>query len=220
MVSSQDALIFKTMNISHLALSFFALSVVGCVSTDMSTYIDPNYVNQQYDSVVVHVHGISIRDREVFESQFQEEFAKIGVSCQRFIDLVPPTQSVDGPKAVAALKSSGAEAFVHVYFNDIGTTSTYVPPTYSTYGTVGPYNTFNATTYQSGGGYDITKLYSQNTVSVMDIKAWDKVSISESSSDGNAFAELEDIGESLAKKTVAELVNQGVIRSTSAPKKS
>lgn len=127
--------------------------------------------------------------------------------------MILPTRTYAEGEIGDALANSGAEALIYVKLVDAYSTSSYVPPTYSTSGsatTYGNTTSLNTTTYQYGG-YNINKPVEKYEISVTDLNNWQTVMVSSGTTKGNAFANSEDLSDSLASEIVDELIANGLI---------
>ena len=197
---------------AYILLAFTAL-LMGCATTQMSTYKDPKYTEKSYTSFLVMSNFSDLENKAYFESKMKEELASLGLSAQRGIDIILPTREYSDAQFAQAVKASGAQALLSVTLTNAYSTSTYVPPTYNTTGNAyasGNTANWNSTTYQSGG-YNVNKPVEEYEISIIDLTTLEKVMISTSKTKGNAFAKGKDLSNSLVRKIVDELIQTQTI---------
>ena len=81
----------------YLKSFIFIISAVllsACVTTDMSSYVDPEYESSGYQvrTVVVRALGAGLKETQEAETGLVEKFKSYGIDAVKFIDIVPPTR--------------------------------------------------------------------------------------------------------------------------------
>jgi hypothetical protein len=114
---------------------------------------------------------------------------------------------------VAAMREHGIDATLVITPGEVGSTQSYVPPTYTTSCT--GFNLFlgcTQTTTTTAGGFAYSKPWAQFTARLFSAEDGQGVWIATATAGGNAFAQSEDLVASMADKTLERLAADKVIQ--------
>lgn len=190
-----------------------AVLLVGCASTKMTTYKDPEFSNVTYRSLVVSSNSQDLEHKGYMETRICQELSIYDVKCQRSIDVFPPTRKFTDEQWVQRFINSGADALVTIELTDSYSTQSYVPQSSTTTGNIRAYgNTahYNQTT-NTYGGYNVSKPVEKYKVTLIDGRNGQVAFVATSSTRGNAFADDEDLSNSLAVELAQQLEKSGFL---------
>ncbi len=115
----------------------FSILISGCVSTQVISYSDPDFVNYKIRKVAVQ--GNKTQFSHVLQSKLIEALKKRGVQAVLVNRIAPPTRRYALGEVARRLKAVGYEVILDVRLTDADRQTRYL----------GTYNTFNA--YSFGG---------------------------------------------------------------------
>ncbi|ANO50685.1 hypothetical protein [Woeseia oceani] len=174
---------------------FLIIAVVlaaGCASTELSSYIDPEYVDRSFNSVVVWSDWPEIEGREILETILAEEIRAVTqASVVRSIDVAPPTRQFSSDEIVAVFLGQGINGAITIQLSDSQVLSK------------GGFNMF-------GFGTSAVQIGAAR-INLVDIEtgiiAWTGLA----SVSGNRYATVEMARRSAAKEIASELANLGLL---------
>lgn len=147
--------------IAKFSLLILVFITSGCVSSDISSFTDPDYRGSpRFDSVMVFADRMGLEERRRTEDQIVQSLSSQGVAGYRSIDYAPPTRGDAFDQIADAMRRTGADALLIVGLVDQYTDESYRPPTFhpgTTYGTVymqgntGTLETYTTPGYTTGG---------------------------------------------------------------------
>ena len=120
-------------------------SLTSCTTTKLtSVWRDPAYASY-IESIMVVAVTENTRDRLIFESEFVEEFKKIGVEALASVDTTPQDQETDENDILAEARKQGVTTILVTHLIGVDEKSVYHPPkTYAAprpaYVAPGPYS--------------------------------------------------------------------------------
>lgn len=92
--------------------------LIGCVSTKMNVYKDPDFSGISYRSVIVSSDLQGLGPRGHMESHICRELSEFDVQCQRAMDVSPPTKRFPDEQQRKRIAESGAEALILIELKD------------------------------------------------------------------------------------------------------
>jgi len=206
------------MRFLTVLLFFFLLT--ACAATRLSGVVDPSYRdNFQVNKIIVVGSGMPIDEQKVLEKIFDQSFAKYDVEVLRGLEVFPPTRDSSDQDAFKIARNEGADTILIVSTSGRDVSKTYIQPTYypgtstsyiSGYGNFATVNTYTTPGYTTGG-YNIRKPSMNVNVYLKNVKNKETIWVAEGLSSGNAFASFADLTISVAKTSVKELANEGLI---------
>lgn len=187
--------------------------LVGCASTKMTTYKDPEFENVVYKSLVVSSNFQDLEHKAYMETKVCKELSSYEVNCQRSIDVFPPTRKFTNEQWVQRFINSGADALVTIALTDSYSTQTYVLQSSTTTGNVSAYGNiaYYSQSTNTYGGYNISKPVEKYKITLIDGNNGQVAFMATSSTRGNAFADSQDLSNSLAGELVDQLEKSGLI---------
>lgn len=119
-----------TISRLYLLLAIASLPLAGCVSTKITSMVDPMYDGTKFGTILVmSLHensGLASR----FESEMVEQLDDIGVKAFRNREVLPPLRTYTDEEKLAQYKKYGIDA-VLIIAPQGANTSTVTVPTYS-----------------------------------------------------------------------------------------
>jgi hypothetical protein len=198
-----------------LVLASAALLLACVARTNVTSFVDPAYrETHTFLSVAVFALGVGLEERQTIEGTVAQRFAEHGIRALRGIDLVPPTRQVTEEEWSRAVVASAADTLLLIAKVGQDVSHVYVPPTYYPGTTSGTAQTFGNTTSfnftqspgYTTGGYTISKPLATYTAVLLNVQDGQPVWKADAHSRGNAFANYNDLGRSLADETVKKLI--------------
>lgn len=207
------------MKLIKYSFSFFVmLFLVGCASTKMTSFKDPDYQEAEFKRILVVANTNDLEDRQTLESKMVEEFSSIGVYALESFRLFPPTRELTDEDKVELLLKNNIDAFISISVGESGVSEVYVPQTSSTtktkgnvnvYGNTATYKEKSTTTYQ--GGYTLNKPWAEFETQLYDVSNGQMAWIATSFTGGNAYANRNTVINSYCGKTVDQLLEDKLI---------
>jgi len=112
----------------------FALTACGpATQTRGVSYIDPDYRDRRFESVVVEADKDNLQERTALEHAAVKELRERGIDAVASLDLVPPTRTYSAAKLRSVLRASGKQALLTIATSDKRLVEDYVPPSPSYY---------------------------------------------------------------------------------------
>lgn len=206
----------KSIKNSFPLLIIFLL--VGCASTKMTSFKDPDYQKAEFKRILVVANTNDLEDRQTLESKMVKEFSSIGVYALESFRLFPPTRELTDEDKVELLLKNDIDAFISISVGESGVSEVYVPQTSSTtktkgnvnvYGNTATYKEKSTTTYQ--GGYTLNKPWAEFETRLYDVSSGQMAWIASSFTGGNAYANRNTVINSYCGKTVDQLLEDNLI---------
>ena len=180
-----------------LLLSFCAV-LVGCASTEMTGFVDPQYTNYQASHVVVRVKGAKLDNTFSAEKGFAEQLVAHHVKVTKFTDIIPPTRNYSPAQQASLLRKTGADSLLTVEITGKDTRESYIPPTFYPGQTTTQVNQIGnmayATTYTSPGyttgGYAVSSSVLNTLSTLIDLKNGREIWRGEGSSSGDEISSI------------------------------
>jgi hypothetical protein len=191
---------------------------VGCASTKMTSFKDPDYQKAEFKRILVVANTNDLEVRQTLESKMVEAFSDIGVFAMESFRLFPPTRELTDEEKVDLLLRNDIDAFISISVGESGVYEVYVPQTSSTtktkgevnvYGNTARYKEESTTTYQ--GGYTLNKPWAVFETKLYDVSNGKMAWIASSFTGGNAYANRNTVINSYCRKTVDQLLEDNLI---------
>ncbi|MHA1538936.1 MAG: hypothetical protein ACTSXQ_00490 [Alphaproteobacteria bacterium] len=124
------------------------LLTTACVESRLTGFLNHEFSNKIYHSIIVHVPVNSLITRQKTENLFAEEFKwhDDTINVVRSIELFPPIKQYNGKEILETCLKKGIETAIVINFKDAGFDEAYIP-------TVNWSSTTNTTGYMSNAGY-------------------------------------------------------------------
>ncbi|MHB8578974.1 MAG: hypothetical protein ACYDA4_03825 [Ignavibacteriaceae bacterium] len=207
-------------NISILAtilLSFHFL-FIGCASTKITSFKDPDYQNSNFKRILIVANTNDLENRKLLETTMVELFRKEGIFALESYKLFPPTREFTSEEKVSLMLNNKIDAYISISVGESGVSEVYIPQTSTTTNTEGNVNVYgneanyrqkSTTTYE--GGYTVKKPWAKITTNLYDVSNGQKAWIANSFTGGNAYANKKTIVNSYCKKIIGKLLEDGLI---------
>lgn len=204
--------------IKYFIIPIFSLILIGCASTRMTSFKDPDYQNTEFKRILVVANTNDLEDRQKLESKMVESFSEVGVYALESYKLFPPTRELTNEEKVDLLLKNNIDSFISISVGESGVSDVYIPQTSSTtktegnvnvYGNTARYKEKSTTTYQ--GGYTVHKPWAQFETKLYDVSNGRMAWIASSFTGGNAYANRNTVINSYCGKTVDQLLDDSLI---------
>lgn len=208
--------LYQGLNMRFINVIIFivALNLTGCASTTLTSYTDPAFANKQYKSFIVD-YGTSDLDRKIFvEKEVVRLLKEKGIAAYTGLMLFPPTRKFTEKEAAKLIMNTGAEGYITITLTNAYTTSSYVPPTYTT-----TQNYYGGYTTSSSGGYSVTKPRESFKVELIDIASGKKAYQATGKTRGTAHSNAEGMSKILALGLVEKLIEDKILIPMKSAKK-
>ncbi len=206
------------MNSMKYFLNLLFLLILGCASTRMTSFKDPDYQNKEFKRILVVANTNDLEVRQKLESKMVEEFSKVGVHSLESYKLFPPTRELTNVEKVDLLLKNNIDSFISISVGESGANEVFIPQTSKTTKTEGDVNVYGntahykekaTTTYQ--GGYTVHKPWAEFETKLYDVSNGRVAWIASSFTGGNAYANRNTVINSYCGKTVEKLVEDKLI---------
>ena len=205
----------KTLN--TLVISLFSLYLLGCAYTDIVGFRNPDFKGT-VKNVIVYASVGDLQMRQTIENEIIIAFAEEGYSAISSINIFSPAKKYTESEMVNILKQKKIEGVLIISITDAQTTQTYVPT--STYEktngkayVLGDYLYYKSTTTtETTGGYYINKPIVNFETVLFNVEDGIQIWLANSTTEGNAFANMGTLSSSLGSNIIESLVSQRIIR--------
>ena len=194
-----------------------ATMLLACTArTSITSFVDPAYRQPHTSSsVAVFAMGVGLEERETIEDTVAQRFADHGVRAIRGVDVVPPTRQVTDEEWTHEVVASGVDTVLIISKTGQGVSQAYIPQTYYPGATYGTARTLGNTTYfdlnqspgYTTGGHTISKPRATYSAVLFNVQDGQPMWKADAKSRGNAFADFNDLGRSVADETVDKLID-------------
>ncbi len=188
------------------ALIIATLLLSGCASSTLTSYIDPDFRNKHYKSLVIEYLSSDLDRKQYVENEIARLLKEKGIKTFKGIQLFPPTRKFSHEEAAKIIVGTGADGYVTITLTNAYTSSSYVPPTYTT-----TPNYYGGSTTTSSGGYSVIKPREEFKVEITDIYSG-KISYKASGkTKGNIDATDEIMADALVAGLIEKLIEDRLI---------
>ncbi len=183
--------------------------------TDITSFKDPKYINDVIYSGVIFVKLVDLKTQMKIEDMFVSRMVKkYKINIIQSYKLFHPTREFSIEKKWIAMKNIGIRRAFVVALVDQGVDSKYVPDSTTT--TTGSANVIGNYVYYdekstSGGGRHVNKPYAEFGMNIIDVDTMGITWIAKIETGGNAYANFDDIFDSMTEKTINQLAKDQVI---------
>lgn len=187
--------------------------LASCAKTNISSFKDPNASNYKLQKIMVIASNLNLPSRESLEDKTATKLTENGVSGISSLKLFYPTRNYSEEEVMAILNNNGIDGILLLELSDAYSKQSYVPPSYSSKskGTVvGNQVNMNTTTYQYGGYY-LNKPIVFFNLKLISTKDGQSLWVGSSSTRGNAFADADDLFNSLSDTAINKLTEDGFL---------
>jgi len=198
----------------------------GCATTEMHSFVDPDYREKTFNRIMVCVQLDKLDQRDRAETILAKRLAGSDVHVSRGLDVIPPTRQYDDVRFHAALVAAQVEGVLLVQMTDYYEDEYYVQPTTTTYSTGNlTANTYyygrSAYTYGTGnstsrtmttGGYTYVKPRVRHEAELWDVETGKMAWIGGTFTRGNAQARFDHLMGSVANQIRKTLEAEGLVR--------
>jgi len=194
----------------------FAMFLVGCADTTLSTIRNPELSQIKFGKILVVAPFSDIGLRKQTENNFIAKFNLSGMNAISSIQIIPPVKDYNEQELLNILEQNKIDGILVVGLKDYWTSQSYVPKSSSSQGTASLYgNSLYYRSYtQEYGGYYISKPNVKFEIRLFDSKSGQIAWLVTSVTRGNAFADYNTLANSLAKEVVKRLIEENMLALT------
>jgi hypothetical protein len=197
----------------HLAVLILILSGGACARTSMSSMPAPELAGRNFHHILVVAGLADLGLRQDMEQRIASHSSQGSYEFIPSFQVFFPGRQYSPDEVAAALREHQIDATLVVLPGDVGATSGYVPPTYTSGCTIwsSTQGCSQVTTTQTGG-FTYQKPWAQFTASLYDVNTGRSIWVATATTGGNAYAGSTTLVRSMADKTAARLLEDGVVR--------
>src|SRR2546425_1148955 len=179
----------KTKTVGVCTLAWIAFGLAGCATTSMNSLASPELGGRSFHNILVVAAfadlGIRRESEDRLAAASSEGHFRFVASYQLFL----PGRQYTSEETAGLFRQHQIDATLVIFPGQVGATSGYVPPTYTSGCTVWSptYGCSQVTTTQTGG-YSYQKPWAQFTAQLYDATTGAGVWVASATTGGNAFA--------------------------------
>ena len=199
-----------------IAFLIFAMFLVGCAKTTLTTIRNPELFQIKFGKILVVAPFSDIGMRKQTEDAFIAKFNLSGMDAISSMQRIPPVKDYSEQELLKILEQDKIDGILVAGLKDYWTSQTYVPKSSSSRGSATLYgNSLYYRSYtQEYGGYYISKPNVKFEIRLFDSRSGQVAWLATSLTKGNAFADYNTLANSLAKKVVKMLIEENILKLT------
>lgn len=196
---------------------FLLVLLVGCASTRMTSFKDPDYEHKSFKRILVVVNSTDLEKRFFFESSMVSALTKLQVTAIEGYKLFPPTRELTQSDKVDILLKNQIDAYITVAVGETGVQDVYFPPTTTTKTEGSASVTGNQIHYEeksktkTQGGFTISKPWAEFGAKLIDAASGNTAWIATAFTGGSAFSSFNTVITSFCNQTADNLEHDGLI---------
>ncbi len=193
------------------AIAVATVSVAACAHTSMTSLPSPDAAGQRYQKILVRADFADLGLRQDTEMRFA---AKSVAGQYQFVpstQLFYPGKQYSAEQVDSTLRRYSIDAFLILQPGGTGNRTNYVPPYTTSTCTTASCRQVTTTT-APGTGVTYTKPWAEFSAQLYSVETGESVWFATATSKGNAYADSGDLANSVADKTVEELLTSRLIR--------
>ena len=185
----------------------------GCAHTSMTSMASPDMPRQGFRNILVYAGFVDLGVRQATELTFVSSNTSESVRFVAAHQLFFPGRQYTSEEMAATLREKQIDASLLIAAGQQGTSSSYIPPTFTSSCTVWNSSTgCQQATTTTSGGQAVQKPWAQFTAQLFDAHTGKVVWFATANTGGNAFASSTTLATSMANETLSRLRADGVIR--------
>lgn len=194
--------------------SLFVL--VGCASTRMTSMVNPEWNHTPYTRILVFYPSDDLDSRQLVEDRFESRVKVEGVDFVPAREVLFPGRTYSEQDLKSALEDRGIDAILVIRQGKAGYSTAVLPGSANsstrctTWSSSQGCVSTETTTTQTGGG-TVRKPWSEFSLVLVDFATYQTGWVATARSRGNAFADAEDLVNSMVEKAVSQLIRDGVL---------
>lgn len=206
------------MKLQLAGLMGVVLILHGCVSTKMTSMLNPEWSPTPYDRVLVFYPAEDLEVRQLVEVRFSERTAGQGVDFVPAHQILFPGRTYSEEELRSTLEDSEIDAILVVVQGQAGYSTAVLPGSSSsstrctTWTSSQGCVSTSTTTTQTGGG-TVRKPWSEFSLVLVDFNTYETAWVATARSGGNAFSDVDDLVDSMVVEALKHLREDGVFDS-------
>ncbi len=198
-----------------IGLSLFSLFVItfSCAKTEITSFKDPNANNYNISKILVIATNLNLPSRENLEEKTATKLTENGVVGISSLKLFYPTRQYSEEEYLKILDNNKIDGILILELSDAYSKQVYIPESYSSKskGTViGNQVNINTKTYKHGGYY-LNKPVVHFNIELFNTRDGSLLWVGSSRTGGNAFADVDDLFDSLSETAIEKLTEDGLL---------
>ena len=193
----------KLINLFSLTVMLF---IVGCASSKLTSYTDPEFINKHYKTFVVDYLINDLNRKRHAETEVVRLLKEKGIKAYMGLQIFPPTRKYTGEEAAKIIVNTGAEGYITIALTNEFTTTTYTPRTHTT--TPSYYGGY---TTSSSGGYSMSSPTEEFKIELTDMLTGRMAYQATGITSGTEFSNDIGMAKTLAKGLVEKLIEDRIV---------
>lgn len=182
------------------------LILSNCVSTNISSFQNPDIDFSQYKKIAVYGNIRDISFRKMLETDFTAAFTNQSINAIATSSIISPLKEYTNQEFFDLLSENAVDGLLSIEVISANRENGYVPLTtstyYQSYYSVGQLNLAPFTT--TSGGYVYSYPKASFEITLTDVKTGEIAFRSTANSRGDEFSDMKTISESIAENVVEE----------------
>lgn len=186
-----------------------AASLAACASTAMTSMVNPDVAAPEISRVLVFFPSDDLADRQRVEGAFADR--KGSITFVPAHTVLFPGRTYSEMEVSDRLVAESIDGVLVVSLSDVGSSTSILPTTSQTRCTLISSGGCQATTTTTTGGGTISKPNAAFQLALVEPSSREVIWVATAESGGNAFADMDNLIDSLADETMSQLVSDGLI---------
>ncbi len=190
----------------HLAFCLFAAFLsFNCASTEITSYVDPDYKQTKFTKILVTADTDKLDFRFKIEKTLSSALIESGTAASASYEFFPPTRVITDSAYTAVLAANHFDGSLIISVGEKGVETTQNPIVASkTTGTVSANGVVDTKTTYLGGDI-VNKPFAEFGLKLLDVKTGNVAWMANSFTGGNAYANFGTLYNNFCKKVVETL---------------
>lgn len=194
--------------IRFILAAILIVTIAGCASTKTTSFTDPAFEGEQYNSFVVNIFNADFQSQEMIASKTCEALVTAGAECTSALEVFPPTRSFSNEKKARILEERDIDGYLLIFIGDGSASSQYIGS--QQFGTVDVYGNYATVNTSSSANYSYSRQEGYDLM-LIDTETRDKAWVGGARTSGQGLANVTDtaFASSLARSVVEALEKDG-----------
>ena len=192
-----------------LLLFFVPFFLIGCASTNISSFRNPDIDFSNYKKIMVYGNSRDIDFRKTLEADLVNAFTEKNITTVSSIDLISPIKEYSSEEIQNIFIENNIDGYLSVAVVSATEESAYVPQrSYTNYRSQYVNGKLTSVPYTTtSGGYSVSYPKASFDIILTDIKTGQVAFNATANSEGDEFSDMKTISKSLAEKIAEEYIN-------------
>jgi len=192
-----------------LLLFFVPFFLIGCASTNISSFRNPDIDFSNYKKIMVYGNSRDIDFRKTLEADLVNAFTEKNITAVSSIDLISPIKEYSSEEIQNIFIENNIDGYLSVAVVSATEESAYVPQrSHTNYRSQYVNGKLTSVPYTTtSGGYSVSYPKASFDIILTDIKTGQVAFKATANSEGDEFSDMKTISKSLAEKIAEEYIN-------------